>query len=45
MNKGYLSKTTIDKRTNSYELTTKEMELLADHYKWEAKKIPDTIAK
>jgi len=43
--KGYLSKSTIDKRTNSYELTTKGMELLADRHEWETKKLPDSIAK
>jgi DNA-binding PadR family transcriptional regulator len=45
IDKGYLSKSSIDKRTNSYELTSEGKKLLADRHEWETKKLPDSIAK
>ena len=45
VDKGYLAKSSIDKRTNNYELTAAGRELLAERREWEAERLPETIAQ
>ena len=42
VNKGYLEKSSIDKRTNEYVLTDAGHELLAERREWEATKLEGT---
>jgi DNA-binding PadR family transcriptional regulator len=42
VNKGYLEKSSIDKRTNEYELTDAGHELLDERREWEATKLEET---
>ena len=39
--KGYIKKSTIDKRTNSYELTDAGRELISERREWEAEMLPN----
>ena len=39
--KGYVEKSSIDKRTNSYELTDAGRELLSERHDWEAEMLSD----
>ena len=45
VDKGYVAKSSIDKRTNNYELTAAGRELLAERREWEAERLPETIAQ
>jgi len=42
VDKGYVAKGSIDKRTNSYELTAEGQKLLVERQEWEADRIPET---
>jgi DNA-binding PadR family transcriptional regulator len=44
INKGYLTKSSLDDRTNEYELTEEGRRLIADRREWEAEKLPETLA-
>ena len=41
VNKGYVAKSSIDDRTNSYELTPEGRALLADRHEWEATQLSE----
>ena len=43
--KGYVAKSSLDDRTNQYELTAEGRELLVDRDEWEAERLPDTIVQ
>jgi len=45
VNKGYLAKSSIDDRTNNYQLTAEGKELLAERHRWEVERLPETIVK
>jgi len=42
VDKGYVSKGSIDDRTNSYELTAEGEALLVERQEWEADRLPET---
>ena len=44
IDKGYLTKRSLDDRTNEYELTEEGRRLLAERREWEAEKLPETLA-
>lgn len=44
VDKGYLEKGSIDKRTNEYTLTDADRELLAERREWEAEQLAETTA-
>ena len=41
VDKGYVSKSKLDDRTNTYELTPEGEELLAERHEWEAERLHD----
>ena len=45
VDKGYVAKSSLDDRTNQYELTAEGRELLVDRDEWEAERLPDTIVQ
>ena len=42
IDKGYLTKSSLDDRTNEYELTDEGWSLLDERYEWEAEKLSRT---
>ena len=43
VDKGYLTKSSLDDRTNEYELTEEGRRLLAERREWEAEKLSGTL--
>lgn len=41
VDKGYVEKSSIDKRTNRYELTAEGKQLLAERHEWEAERLAE----
>ena len=41
VDKGYVAKSSIDKRTNRYELTAEGKQLLAERHEWEAERLSE----
>ena len=45
IDKGYVTKGSLDDRTNSYELTAAGRDLLTNRREWEDERLPETITK